>query len=159
MAGFAIPARNNLAKRSFTFTELLLVISITAVLTVIAIPQLKRTFDNLELDNFVKDVYYLANYLHSVSVAENNIYLLHIDQDSGKIWAEYQLGGSFKVLSGRLGRIYNAPSGTKIILDGADKIYFYPDGSVNNSKIVFSNKQNSEHTVEIGGLIAEIKIY
>jgi prepilin-type N-terminal cleavage/methylation domain-containing protein len=77
-AGFM--SKNKDMREAFTFIELLLVVTIAAVLAAMVVPNLKITHSNLQLDNFVKDIYYLAKYLQISSVSQSCIYRLDIVQ-------------------------------------------------------------------------------
>lgn len=145
---------------AFTFIELLIVIIIIATLTAISIPNFRKTFDNLELENFVKDIYYLARYLQASSAAENRIYYLEINRENAEFQAKYLEGNELKAIAGRFGKIYKAPKEVVLTIEPADLtgVYFYPDASSDKISITLKNKHNKQISLIAKGITSEIQI-
>ncbi len=137
-------------RKAFTFIELLLVVTIAAVLAVTVVPNLKITHSNFQLDSFVKDIYYLAKYLQVSSVSHSCIYRLDIVQttDDALFVAKCRNDdGEFVPLEGTLGKTHRVPQGIDIYsIEPVDResIFFYPDASLDATKIVFKNKSGKE---------------
>lgn len=149
--------------KALTFIELLIVIVIIGILVGISIPQFRKTFDNFELENFVKDIYYLSRYLQASAISQAKIHYLNIARAEGKFWATYKVEDEFKNIEGRFGKIYMAPKGVIISIDQAHQpekegIYFYPDGSIDEIKIDFENRHNHKVSLIIQGAVGDIKI-
>ena len=146
--------------RAITFVELLIVIIIVGILTGVSVPGFKKTFDNLELENFVKDIYYLSRYLQGGAIGQGKIYCLKIDKDKGEFQATYRQDSEFKNLGGRFGKIYKAPAGITVSVNPPDATgtYFYPDGSVDKITITFVNQHKTEVSLIIKGAAGEIQI-
>lgn len=118
-----------IGKRGLTFIELFLVILIIGGLTAVSIPQFKKTFENFELENFVKDLYYLSHNLQASAVNQARVYVLNISPSN----LEFQGAG----------KVYKAPKDTLIYIEPADKInlYFYPDASTDKVTITLERYQ------------------
>lgn len=151
-------------KRALTFIELIIVIAIIGVLSITAVPKFKTTFDNLELESFVKDIYYLSRYLQASAVNKRQIYYLSIDKEKGEFQARLKPDAGtedeFKNIEGRFGRIYKLPQKVNISVDPPEKagIYFYPDSSIEGIKITFENEQKKDICLIIKGVTGDIQI-
>lgn len=147
-------------QNAITFIELLVVVIIIGILFGASIPQFRNTFDNLELENFVKDIYYLSHYLQGSAIGQSKIYYLNINKEEGKFQAFYKEGDEFKNIEGRFGKTYKTPQTASISTDPPDKngIYFYPDGSIDKIKIALKNQYGRELSLIIKGAAGEIQI-
>ncbi|MDD4938541.1 MAG: prepilin-type N-terminal cleavage/methylation domain-containing protein [Candidatus Omnitrophica bacterium] len=148
-------------KKGFTFIELLIVVIIVAILTGVSAPKLKRAFDNLSLQNFVKDIYYLSCYLQARAISEGRTYCLNIDKDSGFLRPAYQEADTtLKEITGRFGKGLNVPEGVIITESpkGKESIFFYPDSSVDKVTLAFENKSKDTATLLLKGISGEIKM-
>jgi prepilin-type N-terminal cleavage/methylation domain-containing protein len=153
--------------KAFTFIEILIVILIISTLAVLAAPQFRNTFNTLALNSFVKDIYYLAQYLKESAVSKGVIYCLNIetDKEEPQIYATWRSkdasGESWLRLQGRFAKTYKAPKGVAIFsITPVDKknIYFYPDGSCDSVAIVFANKSKQQISLIIRGASGAIQI-
>ncbi|MDD5195853.1 MAG: prepilin-type N-terminal cleavage/methylation domain-containing protein [Candidatus Omnitrophica bacterium] len=153
--------RNN---PSFTFIELLVVIVIAGILIAIAVPNFRKTFDNFELDNFVKELYYRCRYLKEMAVNQGKIYCLKIIRDANQVQFQpmyKNTQGTWVSPGTRLGKPYIMPRALSIgsMEPGRiDGIYFYPDGSVDPVAISFQNKFKNKLTLIIKGAAGDIQI-
>lgn len=143
-----------------TFIELLVVIIIIGILVGISIPQLRKTFDNFQLDNFAKDIYYLCQYLQASAISQGKVYSLNINPAEGALQAFYKDGNNnLQQAEGRFGKIYMAPRG--VILSSLKDvliIYFYPDGSTSEIEITFENNHGHKVSLKAKGASGGIKI-
>jgi Tfp pilus assembly protein FimT len=142
---------------AITFIELLIVITIIAVVSTLAIPQFRKAAVNFELESFVKDIYYLCQYLRSSAISQGKIYCLNLNPNEGKIWATYKDETDFKNLQGRFAKPYAVPQ-TITITSQKTEAYFFPDGSIEEITIDFRNKYERKLTLSIKGAAADIKI-
>ncbi|MCM8797231.1 MAG: prepilin-type N-terminal cleavage/methylation domain-containing protein [Candidatus Omnitrophica bacterium] len=146
-------------KWAFTFIELLIVIIIIGVLSVLAVPRFKNTFDSLQLRDSAKDIYYLLQYLQASAVAQSKIFCLNIDTEHGRFQAVYWEGEEgFKNLENRFGKVYSVPNGINVTVSPVDKtnICFYPDGNTDKTTITFENKQKDVVSLSVKGTTNEI---
>lgn len=158
---FVMTARNSQALlKAITFIELLLVALIIGVLAGISMPQIRKTFDNLELENFTKDLYYLTQYLQVSAISQTKIYYLNINLEEAAFWPTYKEGEEIKKPQGRLGRDYKAPPGTVITTEPQNiaAVCFYPDGSKDKIAITLKNQHGKEITLSTKGTVGGIQI-
>lgn len=145
---------------AFTFIELLIIIAIIGILAVLAVPQLAKTFDNFELENFTKDIFYLCRYLQGSAVTKGKMHYLAIDRENLEFKAFYKDGGELKAAEGRYGKAYKAPEDTAISTDPPDNsgVYFYPDGSSDPLAITLENRHKKKLSILIKGASGAIQI-
>lgn len=147
-------------RKALTFIELLIVIIIIGVLAGVSTPLFSRSFDSLEIEGFVKDIYYLSRYLQSNAISQGKIYLLEIDKDAGSFLPVYKEGGGNRNINGRFGKPLNAPEGVTVSCEPAESsgIYFYPDGSTDKATVTFRNRRGDNISLVTKGVSGEIKV-
>jgi len=146
-----------LRRKAFTFVELLIVITIIGVLSAVAFPQFRKTSARIELDNFAKNIYYLALYAQGSAVSGGKVYCLNLLPEEGKIWLTYKEVDSFINIQGRFAKVYKAKEGTKIS-SLKTEVYFYPDGSCDDFEVIFEDRFKMKLSLVSSGGVGEIKI-
>lgn len=148
------------ALKAVTFIELLIVVIIIGVLSGLAVPRFKTTFETLSLENYVKDVYYLGRYLQTTASAQAKVFCLNIDKEKKELKASYQDEDKFIPLTGRFGKAYKLPEGVSVVSDPETKpeVYFYPDGGTDKVKLTFTNQYKKEISLLFQGAGGGIKI-
>jgi type II secretion system protein H len=146
-------------KKSFTLIELLLVLGIIGVLSALAIPRLKKSFCNLELENFAGDIYYMAVYLREEAVNKAKVCSLSLLLEEKEIRSCCEDQGDFKALKEKFIRNRKIPDNTSVSFNSSreNNIYFYPDGRIDNAKITLKNPER-EIQVIIKGAAGAIQI-
>jgi len=139
-----------------TFIEIFLVIIIISVLVGISLPNTKKTFNNLQLNSFTRQLQDFMNYLHERAIVEEKIIYLNIDKENNEYWAKIQDGQD------RL-RTYSIPEELTIEIikkiDTGDKqILFLPDGSIDKVTIKINNRDNQSIILTTEGLFGKAKI-
>lgn len=150
-------------RKGFTFIELLIVIVIIGILTGMVMPKLKTAYNNFQMDSFVKNVYYLAKYLQASAIYSRQVYRLDIveDENGQYFLAKYKSDeGEFANIKGRFAKPYMVPQGVTISLEPQDKtsIFFYPDGSIDETKVIYRDKADKEIVLVFKGSGTDIEI-
>lgn len=153
----SVMTRKNKFQAAFSFIELMLVAVIIASLAGLAVPRLRAALAKYELENLVKNTYYLSFYLQSSAVSQERIYCLDLDPPAGLIRPVYKDGASFKRVSGRFGRISKAPANIRLYAQ-KKTICFYPDASTDKEKIDFENDQADKMSLVFEGANGAIQI-
>jgi Tfp pilus assembly major pilin PilA len=152
-------------RKSLTLIELLITILIIVSLSAIAIPRFRNTFENAAFNSFVKEIYYLCQYLKEAAAATGKVYRLSITESDTLQFQPFCQKDSFSQEwvspQGSLGRIYKAPKGIKISSLSPEEqrdIYFYPDASSSVLTLVLKNSLGKEISLVFKGASGVIQI-
>ncbi len=137
-------------KRAFTLIELLFVIVIMGILAGIALPNLRKAFNNLQLNNFSAELDSSMNYLRQRSIVDANIIYLVIDNEKKEYWVVLQ--GNIKRL-----KTYKVPEGITIETQQKE-VAFYPDGSIDKVTISLSNADKQRVVLTTEGIFDGVKV-
>ena len=151
------------SRAGLTFIELLIIVIIIAVLSGLSLPKIKNTFDRLEFDSFLKDIYALCRYLQASAVTRGKIYCLNLnsENDPPEFFATFKLDQDFQKLPDRFGKVYKAPRGVTIVSlepEGKKEIYFYPDASIDSITMTFKSRADRQAALIIKGTSGTIQI-
>lgn len=142
--------RRRSAEAGFTFIELFLVIIIIGALTAATLPGLKKTFDNLQLNNFSRQLQVFMNYLHERAVVQSDIICLNVDNEQKEAWAQVQ---------GRQGRLKTLPLPERLNIETESRqILFYPDGSIDKVTIGVVSPDKQKITLTTKGVLGGVKL-
>lgn len=139
-----------LSLTGFTLIEILFVVIILSILIGFSIPQLKNTYDNLQLNNFSKDLQSYMNYLCGQATVTGETIYLTIDNDNKKYWA---------TVAGDKSRLKTVtiPDGIELVAD-EKQIAFYPDGSIDKVAIKLSNGDKGYVSLTTKGVFGSVKM-
>ncbi|MBM3253641.1 MAG: hypothetical protein FJZ16_05275 [Candidatus Omnitrophica bacterium] len=136
--------------KGLTFIEVLFVVIIIGILTIVSLPNFRKTFNNLQLKSFAQELQASMNYLHQRSVIEGKIIYLNIDDEKKEYFAKIK-GNSERL------RTYRIPNDIKIETEQKE-ILFYPDGSIDKVIIKLINLDNQNITLTTKGVFGGVKI-
>lgn len=142
---------SEIGKRAFTFIELLFIVIIIAVLVAVSFPNLRKSFNNLELNSFSREISAVINYLEQRSIVDVTTIHLNIDNEKKEYYA-------VKAESSERFKTYRIPDGIKIEMEGNDEIAFYPDGSIDKVEIKLINSDNQEVILTTKGVYGGVKL-
>ena len=142
---FAIKSRSAL-----TFIELFIVITIIGILAVSSLPNFRRAFDNLQLNNFCRQLQTFMTYLNQRSSVEGKLIYLNIDAQKREYWAQVE-GSPYRL------KTYPIPQ--DITIESAEKqIIFYPDGQIDKITITMINLDKQKISLTTKGVFGGAKV-
>ena len=142
---------SGIGKRAFTFIELLFIVIIIAVLVAVSFPNLRKSFNNIELNSFSREFEAVINYLKQRSIVDITMIHLNIDNEKKEYYA-------VKAESSERFKTYRIPDGIRIEMEGNEKIAFYPDGSIEKVTIRLINSDNQEVVLTTKGVYGGVKV-
>lgn len=164
-----MPVKRRIADTSaFTLIELIVVISLAAIMLFFAVPRLERSFftgDSRKLSSWLLNN---VSALRSGSVEKQRILALYVEIDENKLWTgrassveeekiiQKQSGG-FRVPSGYRLTDVTYP-GAASIKSGTARIRFYPGGYCDRAIIHVMTPEGSRISYQIQSFIPNVKI-
>jgi type II secretion system protein H len=137
-------------RSSFTLIELLFVIAIIAILAVASFPGLRKTFNNLQLENSAKELQSFINYLQQRSVSEGKIIYLNIDSENKGYWAQ------LKDSQNRI-RSFSIPQALSVSTQ-QKQVAFYPDGKIDPFTIKLTSPDVNTISLTTEGVFGGVKV-
>ncbi len=142
------------ARRGFTFIELIFVVTLMAVLAAFTVPQFRRSFDSLVLQNFVSDFSSLAMYAQAKAITGGSETSVDIDLTQKLLLAEdhvkYQDAYGGNVDLWVTGKVKAIPDPVSVDLKaGTGKIVFYPDGTSDSADFNIVGKYGGKYSVTV----------
>ena len=140
--------------RGFTFIELLLVIGLLSIMVAVSIPQFKRSFDSLILQNFISDFTAFSGYAQAKAINTGSQVRIKFDLPQKRLIAEICLissdpyGGQLTQWKGDKAR--TIPEGVTIDQGKTGGIIvFYPDGTSDKADLEIGNGTEKKFSVSI----------
>ena len=133
------PINGSRGRRGFTLLEVLIVLSIVAVLAGTSVPMFRRTFNGLQLEVFSYDLSRLLEYAGRRAVATGALMRVHFAAGGRQYWLLQRdeispgpgsgpgLESQFQRVPSRYGQTHAVPE-TVTLVPGASDVTFYPDG-------------------------------
>lgn len=141
-------------RRGFTFVELIFVVALLTILAAVTVPQLKKSFDSLVLQNFVSDFTSLAGYAQAKAISNGHEVRVNFDLPQKRLLAETRV--VYQDASGNPAEEWS-PDKSKVIPDSVfvtlkeneGRIIFYPDGSSNKAEFEIDGKGGKKYSVSV----------
>lgn len=122
--------------QGFTFVELVFIVALVVTVAAVSIPQFKRSFDSLVLQNFISDFTAFAGYAQAKAVSGGSEVSINIDLEQRLLTA------------GEKQR--RIPDSVSVDLKGgAGKVTFYPDGSSDKAEFGLGGRYDKKYTVSV----------
>lgn len=140
--------------RGFTFVELIFVVTLLAILAAVTLPQFRRSFDSLVLQNFISDFTALAGYAQAKAITNGYKARINFDLPQKRLLAETRV--VYQDASGNPAEEWS-PDKSKVIPDsvlvdlkeGTGKIVFSPDGTSDQADFEIKGKYGGKYSVSI----------
>lgn len=149
-------------RRGFTLLELILVAVILIVITALAVPRFRGTFDYLQLQSLVSDVVSFAGYAQARAITGAEINRLIFDTEKKSLGVDTYAGvesgdeGAKETWERIKGRA--VPDFISIELqDSRDAVKFYPDGTADKVTIKIGISSGRSFTISIDPLTGYAK--
>lgn len=116
--------------------ELIFIVALVTIAAAVSIPQFKRSFDSLMLQNFISDFTAFAGYAQAKAVSGGSEVRINIDLSQRLLTA------------GEKQR--RIPDSVSVDLKGgAGKVTFYPDGSSDRAEFGISGRYDKKYAVSV----------
>ena len=147
-------------QKALTFIEIFLVVLILGIMMAFAIPSLKKTYNNLQLNSAARDLQTFMNYLNERSIVEGKVIYLNIDNEKKEYWAESinETTGVMETLKTySFDRAISAELSKKIVTDES-RVLFYPDGQIDKVTIKLTDPDEQSISLTTEGTFGKTKI-
>jgi Tfp pilus assembly protein FimT len=138
----------------------MLVSIIILILAASSTPLFRKTYEDIKLDSYAKDMYRLIEFCRERAIFERTRYSLVIENEKNtySIYVREDENGEPRPASGRWGHTLTAPKGVDITSDKKE-IYFFPDGYTDSAIINIKGKGNRQQVIRLDGTSGAVKIY
>jgi len=140
--------------RSFTFIELIFIAVILSILAAVSIPQFRKSFNLLAVQNFISDFTAIAGYAQAKAVNGGSEVRIRLDLPKKLLLTEnhFIIQDSYGVTKEewRIEKVKNIPDSVSIDLKKTgDRIVFYPDGTSDNAQLEISDGYGRKYSVSM----------
>jgi len=128
----------------FTLLEVLLMVTIFAILLGVASPLFRNTYENIQMEALAENLAALCTYAWEQAVLKQTTYRLVFPFESRRIRLEALAGENsreegFRAPSGLAGRELFLPEGIDMITESSE-VLFYPEGATTPATVFLQNK-------------------
>ncbi len=138
------PSEQKISHQAFTLIEMLLVITILAVIAGLSIPSFRKSFTGLELKNQSKEFVYLMRYSQSRSVTKGTRVRINLDVGTKYYFLTESEDENetldFQPIKGKMGQKHQFSSAIDIE-SSKSTLDFYPDGTIEKAQIRLCQNQ------------------
>jgi prepilin-type N-terminal cleavage/methylation domain-containing protein len=136
---------------AFTLLELVLVLTILAILLVAVAPALRGFANGRRPGNAATEFLALTRLAHSDAIARGSTYRILVDPAHGRWWLADDESGSSPV-EGDMGHVFLTPDGVKIstnapAVNGVPTLEFSPDGQTTPSEVTFTGPETAVEVI------------
>lgn len=132
---------------AFTLIEMVLAVSIIAVLAGVALPHFGRSWSRIKLRNAADELSYMMRFAQSQAIRKGARVRLTFARDAHTYYLQQDRGGtletgeivSYESLSGRWGRNVSVPQDIEVEVS-ADGVVFAPDGRIDPFQCQFCRR-------------------
>lgn len=140
--------------RGFTFVELIFIVALIAIVAAVSIPQFKRSFDSLMLQNFISDFTAFAGYAQAKAVSGGSEVRINIDLPQKRLLTEDHIvsqdDSDQSLEAWAAGKERLIPDSVSVDLKGGSgKVTFYPDGTSDKAEFVIGGKYDKKYAVSV----------
>lgn len=126
-----------LKNTAFTLVEIILVVLLLSVVAGLTIPNFRKTFQKVQLQNSADHIVYAMRYAQSRAIINSTLVRFEFDQNDGCYWLVEQSkeeDDHFVKLFNKMGKVFRMPEGINMISSNIP-ILFYPDGRIEKRDI------------------------
>ncbi|MDD5258577.1 MAG: prepilin-type N-terminal cleavage/methylation domain-containing protein [bacterium] len=153
--------RKNLNKLAgFTLIEISIVVTIIAILLVVAMPTLSKMYAGTQLRTDTQDLAETLRYAYQAAVNRQNKYKIYCDQSSGSYRLEQELPGiGFQEIKTSLIKDRILSNGVYFKKLSRPYFFVYPNGSADNMDVQLANEVGDIYTIKFNGLTGRVEVF
>lgn len=126
--------RSGASQKGFTLMELLLVLTITALLLAVAPAMIQKAFPTLKLKAATRDLVQEIRYIQNAAIINGQTADIQFDVEQGKYRSDLVNAGEIRSLPAGL-HFSIAQNQRRLLNSGPTRFTFYPDGSSSGGEI------------------------
>jgi prepilin-type N-terminal cleavage/methylation domain-containing protein len=170
-----VPARRRRAANveGFSLAELIIVVTLVAILSTAVIPVFRGSFASIQADHAVRDFVAIVKYVQERAVTDSKEYRIYLVPQTGQYWTEYLASlrngkKTFEPLKERQGAVMQLPEllAMKKVQARKDKerdietfyIAFYPNGVCDTASVTLVPSEGKPTTIDTQGALGQLEV-
>ncbi len=145
------------SESAFTLIELLLVLSIAALLLTMTPALLQKAFPVLKLKAAARDMVQEIRYVQNAAIINGRVAEIRFDLKSGAYRSDLVNGGEVRALPSGLSFSNSPQSWEPLANEGMTRFVFYPDGSANGG-VLFLGNDRKRMAIRVDWLTSKIQL-